>query len=210
MSCFQFSLPELLYPLDGLEPHIDELTMKTHYNEHFNGYLTKMNKELVYNECENLCMKELISGLSYEKNSTHLINNAGGFYNHELFFSKYMSPVDEQNKRPDFITEELMDDFKKNSLSLFGSGWTWIVMNDEKKLEVMSTANQINPMMREILGLNFYPILGIDLWEHAYYLKHKNKRYEYFEDFMKVINWSKVEEEYKYALETVPNEWYTC
>lgn len=196
-----FKLPELKYSYDGLEPHIDRETMETHYSKHHQGYIDNLNKALEGHEkYANMEIEEILKSLDElpESIRTAVRNNGGGYYNHSLFWD-IMSPnaggkpEGELSKK---IGEDLggfdkfKEDFKKAALGRFGSGWAWLVLN-KGKLEIVSTPNQDNPISE-----GKKPILGIDVWEHAYYLKYKNKRAEYIDSWWNVVDWKKVEEIY--------------
>ncbi len=194
-----FKLPELNYSYDALEPHIDARTMEIHHTKHHQAYIDNVNKALEGQEKLNeLSVEELLKSLNEvpEAIRTAVRNNGGGHYNHSLFW-ELMSP--NGGGRPEGelarkIDEDLggfekfKEDFKKAALSRFGSGWAWLVL-DGDKLAVVSTANQDNPISE-----GKKPLLGIDVWEHAYYLKYQNKRADYIDAFWNVVDWKKVEE----------------
>ena len=200
-----FTLPDLPYDYSSLEPFIDEETMKLHHDKHHAAYIKNVNDALEgMEELKSMDITELLKNLDKapEKVRTKVINNAGGHYNHS-FFWEIMTPPDkyvEPNWESPFA-KKLMQDlgswsgfqeyFKDEALARFGSGWVWLVLEDGK-LGVVSTPNQDNPIMD---GKNA-PILGLDLWEHAYYLKYKNMRADYVEAWWNVVNWKKVEENF--------------
>lgn len=194
-----FKLPELKYSYDALEPHIDGLTMETHYSKHHKGYVDNLNKALEgHSKFQKMSIEEILKSLDElpEEIRTAVRNNGGGHYNHTLFW-EIMSPdgggkpdgelakkIDEDLGGFDKFKEEL----KKAALGRFGSGWAWLVLNNGK-LEIVSTPNQDNP-----ISDGKPPILGIDVWEHAYYLKYKNLRADYIDAWWNVVDWKKVSE----------------
>jgi len=203
-----FTLPDLPYPTDALEPHIDKTTMEIHHGKHHNGYVTKLNAAV-----ESLDVPDdvnaLISDLSQvpEDKRTAVRNNGGGHANHSLFW-KVMGPDGGGN--PDGDLAKAIDDefgsfdkfkeaFAAAAAGRFGSGWAWLGVKSDGKLCVCSTPNQDNPLMKGIVECTCTPILGLDVWEHAYYLKYQNKRPDYIAAFWNVVNWDQVAENYKNA-----------
>lgn len=191
-----FNLPDLPYAHDALEPHIDARTMEIHHGKHHSGYTSKLNAAIEGTELENQSIEEILSGIS--KHSGGVRNNGGGFYNHSLFW-KVMSP--NGGGAPNGEVAELMNNsfgsfdafkeaFSNAAATQFGSGWAWLCY-DNGKLVVCSTPNQDNPLM-DVVECNGTPILGIDVWEHAYYLNYQNRRPDYIEAFFNVINWDQV------------------
>ena len=194
-----FKLPELKYSYEALEPHIDALTMETHYSKHHKGYVDNLNKALEgHSKFQEMSIEEILKSLDQlpEEIRTAVRNNGGGHYNHTLFW-QIMSP--EGGGKPEGelankIDEDLggfdkfKEEFKKAALGQFGSGWAWLVLNEEK-LEIVSTPNQDNPISE-----GKFPILGIDVWEHAYYLKYKNLRADYIDAWWNIVDWKKVSE----------------
>ena len=196
-----FQLPNLPYAYDALEPHIDARTMEIHHTKHHNAYLTKLNAAIAGTEMEGKSIEALLNEL--DMNNAAVRNNGGGFYNHCLFW-EVMSPNGGGNpsgELADAITESLgsFESFKNAfaaaAANRFGSGWAWLCVHPGGKLEVCSTPNQDNPLMPGV-GCGGYPILGLDVWEHAYYLHYQNRRPDYIEAFFNVINWDKVAAEY--------------
>lgn len=192
-----FELPKLDYAYDALEPHIDARTMEIHYSKHHNGYTTKLNAAIEGTDLEGLSIEEIIVK-GFSNNAVR--NNGGGYYNHTLFWS-VMSPNGGGNPTGKVATmideafgsfEAFKEAFSNAAATQFGSGWAWLCVKDGK-LEVCSTANQDNPLMPEI-GCGGTPILGLDVWEHAYYLNYQNRRPDYIEAFFNVIDWNKVNE----------------
>ncbi|XCI75105.1 MAG: superoxide dismutase [Flavobacteriales bacterium] len=197
-----FQIPNLPYAYDALEPYIDVLTMEIHHTKHHAVYATNLNKAIEGHELESKSI-EYILKRGVEKSSVR--NNGGGFYNHNLFW-QIIGP--NKGGKPSGILVQAIDDafesfenFKKEfsnvAATRFGSGWIWLCVKD-RKLTIGSTANQDNPLMPNV-GFEGFPILGLDVWEHAYYLKYQNRRSEYIEAFWKVVNWDKVVENYQKA-----------
>ena len=196
-----FELPQLDYSHDALEPHIDQKTMEIHHGKHHAGYTAKLNAAIKGTNHSNKSIDELMTSLDMSNGA--LRNNGGGFYNHCLFW-KVMSPnggglpsgslADAINR--DFGSfENFKDAFSKAAATQFGSGWAWLCVLDGDKLEVCSTANQDNPLMPGI-GCGGRPILGIDVWEHAYYLNYQNRRPDYINAFFNVVSWEEVQKRY--------------
>jgi len=194
-----FQLPNLPYAYDALEPHIDARTMEIHHTKHHNGYTTKLNGAIEGTALEGKSIEEILTGL--DMSNTAVRNNGGGFFNHCLYW-EVMSPDGGGNPDGDLkgaidqafgSFEGFKDAFSGAAASRFGSGWAWLCVHKGGKLEICSTPNQDNPLMPDT-GCGGYPILGIDVWEHAYYLHYQNRRPDYIEAFFKVINWSKVSE----------------
>ena len=192
-------LPDLGYSYDALEPYIDEQTMKIHHTKHHQTYVDKLNAAIKGNSyLENKSVEALIRDLDEvpEAIRSAIRNHGGGHLNHSFFWQLLKTNVPVSVEFSKVINENFgsfeafKEEFTKAALSLFGSGWCWLVIN-ENKLEIMTTQNQDNP-----LSQGKVPILGLDLWEHGYYLKYQNKRNEYVEAFFNVINWDKVEENY--------------
>jgi Fe-Mn family superoxide dismutase len=200
-----FQLPDLNYGFDALEPHIDTKTMQIHHGKHHAGYTSKLNAAIEGTELEGKSIENILSEM--DMNNSAVRNNGGGYYNHCLFW-KIMSPNGGGNpsgKIHDAILNSFgsFEDFKSNFTTAagtrFGSGWAWLCVKKDGSLEICSTANQDNPLMVGV-GCEGYPILGIDVWEHAYYLNYQNRRPDYIEAFFNVVDWSKVEENLNNAL----------
>ena len=198
-----FELPQLDYNHDALEPHIDQKTMEIHHGKHHAGYTAKLNAALEGTDHSDKSIEELMTNLDMSNGA--LRNNGGGFYNHSLFW-KVMSPngggtpsgsLAEAIDRDFGSFENFKDSFSKAAATQFGSGWAWLCANSDGKLEVCSTPNQDNPLMPGV-GCDGTPILGIDVWEHAYYLNYQNRRPDYIEAFFKVVNWEEVQNKYAY------------
>lgn len=199
-----FQLPDLPYAKDALEPHIDKQTMEIHHDKHHAGYTTKLNNAIEGTDNDGKSIEEILKNIS--QHSTAVRNNGGGFYNHDLFW-KVMGPngggeptsaVGEAIKSTFGSYESFKDEFSKAATGQFGSGWAWLIVDGSGKLKVTSTPNQDNPLM-DIAEVKGTPILGIDVWEHAYYLKYQNKRPDYVEAFFNVINWDEVNKRYDAA-----------
>jgi len=194
-----FTLPPLPYSHDALEPHIDTLTMQIHHGKHHQAYVDNLNKAIAGNEHENKPIEELVKNAG--SISPAVRNNGGGHWNHSFFWeSLSANPGAPSGKLADAINETFgsLDGLKEKmntaGTTRFGSGWAWLVSKDGK-LEVGSTPNQDNPLM-DVSDLKGTPLLGIDVWEHAYYLKYQNKRPDYLAAFWNVVNWKKVEERF--------------
>ena len=193
-----FELPELDYSHDALEPYIDTRTMEIHHGKHHAGYTAKLNAALEGTDKSNQSIDEIM--LSLDMSNGALRNNGGGFYNHCLFW-KVMSPngggnpsgsLAEAIDRDFGSFDEFKNSFSNAAATQFGSGWAWLCVHPGGKLEICSTPNQDNPMMPGI-GCGGSPILGIDVWEHAYYLNYQNRRPDYINAFFNVLNWDEVQ-----------------
>ena len=199
-----FTLPDLPYAHDALEPHIDTRTMEIHHGKHHNGYTTKLNAAVEGTDLAGQSIEEIMSGL--DMNNTAVRNNGGGFFNHSLFW-QVMSPNGGGNPSGALAAaidtafgsfDGFKDSFTKAAGTRFGSGWAWLCVNKDGNLEVCSSANQDNPLMKGI-GCEGTPILGLDVWEHAYYLNYQNRRPDYIAAFFNVINWDEVSRRYTTA-----------
>lgn len=199
-----FELPALPYATTALEPHIDAKTMEIHHGKHHNGYVTNLNNAIAGTELESKSLEEL---LQVAGSNTAVRNNGGGHYNHSLFW-KIMSPTgggaptgDLANAINDkFVNfESFKEVFNKAAATRFGSGWAWLILTAAGKLEVVSTANQDNPLM-DVAEIKGTPIIGLDVWEHAYYLNYQNLRPSYIAAFWNVINWDQANANYAAAL----------
>jgi Fe-Mn family superoxide dismutase len=195
-----FKLPQLPYAFDALEPHVDARTMEIHHGKHHAGYTNKLNTAIADTENEGKSIEDILKNL--DMNNAALRNNGGGFYNHSLFWS-VMSPNGgglPTGELADAINEAFGDfdtfksAFSKAAATRFGSGWAWLCSTNGK-LDVCSSANQDNPLMPSI-GCGGVPILGIDVWEHAYYLNYQNRRPDYVSAFFNVVNWEEVSARY--------------
>ncbi len=199
-----FKLPDLPYAYDALEPHIDARTMEIHHGKHHNGYTNKLNAAIEGTDLEGKSIDEILSSLDMSNGAVR--NNGGGFYNHSLFWT-VMSPNgggEPTGELAEAINaacgsfEGFKDAFSKAAATQFGSGWAWLCVHKGGKVEVCSTPNQDNPVMPGV-GCGGTPILGLDVWEHAYYLNYQNRRPDYIAAFFNVIDWNKVAENYAAA-----------
>ena len=200
-----FTLPDLPYAHDALEPHIDTRTMEIHHGKHHNGYTNKLNAAIEGTDLDGKSIEDILKNLDMTNNAVR--NNGGGYYNHSLFWS-VMSPNgggEPSGALADAINEAygsfdaFKDAFSKAAAKRFGSGWAWLCAHKGGKVEVCSTANQDNPMMPDI-GCGGAPIMGLDVWEHAYYLNYQNRRPDYISAFFNVINWDAVSANYEAAI----------
>lgn len=202
-----YTLPSLGYAFNALEPTIDAQTMEIHYSKHHQAYVTNLNKALadVGTEYHGLSIERLCSMVSPDQLA--LRNNAGGHYNHSMFW-KWIAPGGA--REPMESTSELIqlsfggfEAFRKiftdTAKNRFGSGWAWVIRQENNKLAVVSTPNQDNPLMASVVDAVGVPILGIDVWEHAYYLNYQNKRTDYIDAFFGIINWTAVEDSLRKA-----------
>ncbi len=201
----QFKQTPLPYAYNALEGSIDAQTMEIHYTKHAAGYVTNLNKAVTGTPLEKESLEKILSHVS--KESPAVRNNAGGHYNHELFWT-VLTP--EKNTQPSAeltkainasfgSLDALKEKLSKAGADRFGSGWAWLVVTADKKLAVTSSPNQDNPLM-DISEVKGTPILGIDVWEHAYYLKYQNKRADYLTAFWNVVNWKEVSRRYEQAI----------
>lgn len=198
-------LPPLPYAYDALEPYIDTQTMQIHHTKHHQAYVDNLNKALTGSEVASWPLEQLIRNLHQvpEAIRTQVRNHGGGHLNHSLFWNMLTpnAPATPEGDLAQAINatfgsfESFKEKFTAASLALFGSGWAWLVLNPSKSLEISTTPNQDNPLTN-----NLTPILGLDLWEHAYYLKHQNRRADYIGAFFHVINWGHVNQLFKQAL----------
>jgi Fe-Mn family superoxide dismutase len=203
---YPFKVPDLGYPYDALEPYIDSLTMQIHHDKHHGAYVMNLNKALedADPKIQHMSLEELLTHFDElpEKIRTVVRNNAGGHYNHSLFWP--MLKKQEGEKASGDVAKAIDDSFgsyaafqqqfSEAALKVFGSGWAWLV-TDEKKVKIVSTPNQDTPLSEHEI-----PILGIDVWEHSYYLKYQNRRADYVKAFWNVINWEFVNERYTSAI----------
>lgn len=190
------TLPALPYAYDALEPHIDARTMEIHHSKHHNAYVTNLNAAIAGTEAENLSLEDLVANIS--KYAPAVRNNGGGHWNHSFFWeilsanggapsAALASAIDSAfGSFDNFKTE-----FAKAATTRFGSGWAWLIVKADGTLAITSTPNQDNPLM-DIAEVKGTPILGLDVWEHAYYLNYQNRRPDYINAFFNVINWAEV------------------
>lgn len=206
----KIGIEKLPYSYSSLKQFIDPETMEYHYNKHYKGYVDKLNGALSKKDYGDLQLEEIVKSIS--KYNKTIRNNAGGAFNHALFWKMLSS---EPQRPHGNVLKQIKKDFKNYSSfkkkfeevakERFGSGWVWVVLNKRNKLKIVSTPNQDNPLM-DIIDNGGYPILGLDLWEHAYYLKYKNKRNDYIKNFWKAVNWDFVNKLYNMRLKTKLNE----
>ncbi|HAY89904.1 MAG TPA: superoxide dismutase [Bacteroidetes bacterium] len=191
-----FELPQLPYAYDALEQHIDARTMEIHHSKHHNGYTNNLNNAIAGTDLEGKSIEDILTGLDMD--NTAVRNNGGGYYNHNQFWTA-MSPNGGGAPTGDLAAaidsafgsfDTFKEEFSKAAGTRFGSGWAWLCVKDGK-LEVCSSANQDNPLMPGI-GCGGAPILGLDVWEHAYYLNYQNRRPDYVAAFFNVINWDEI------------------
>ncbi len=196
-----FQLPKLPYAYDALEPYIDARTMEIHYTKHHNGYTTNLNNAIAGTNLEGNSIEEILDTL--DMSNAAVRNNGGGFYNHTLFW-EVMSPNgggEPSGALADAINtafgsyDSFKDVFSKAAATRFGSGWAWLCVHKGGAVEVCSSPNQDNPLMDGV-GCGGKPILGLDVWEHAYYLNYQNRRPDYINAFFNVINWDEVSKRY--------------
>ena len=195
-----FKLPDLPYAFDALEPHVDARTMEIHHDKHHAGYTNNLNAAIEGTEMEGKSIEELLAN---HTDNAAVRNNGGGYYNHDLFW-KVMSPNGGGKPSGELASaidsafgsfDGFKDAFSKAAATRFGSGWAWLCVHSGGKVEVCSSPNQDNPMMPNV-GCGGKPILGLDVWEHAYYLNYQNRRPDYINAFFNVINWNEVTRRY--------------
>ncbi|MEM9834691.1 MAG: superoxide dismutase [Bacteroidota bacterium] len=199
-----FTLPDLRYGFDALEPSIDAKTMQIHHDKHHGGYVTKLNNAIDGTPQADLSLEDLMKGVGGY--STAVRNNGGGHYNHSLFWT-IMSPNGGGSPSGDLASaidsafgsyDAFKEAFAQAAATRFGSGWAWLIVDGSGSLKVTSTPNQDNPVM-DIAEVQGTPILGLDVWEHAYYLNYQNKRPDYISAFWNVVNWDEVSKLYAAA-----------
>ena len=201
-----FEQAPLPYDTDALAPVIDQQTMDIHYNRHHAGYVKKLNQAVADNaELQDMELQDIVENVSNYSDAVR--NNAGGHYNHSLFW-QVMAPVGDGGEPSPALQQaiqqafgsqqQLQSAFNEQAATRFGSGWAWLIVDDQGKLQVTSTANQDNPLM-DVVEQQGTPILGLDVWEHAYYLKYQNKRGDYAQAWWKLVNWQEVSKRYQQA-----------
>ncbi len=197
-------LPDLPYAHDALEPYIDKRTMEIHHDKHHQAYVNNLNNAIEGTELANMPLEEIFKNMS--QYSAAVRNNGGGHWNHDLFW-KIMSPDGGGKPSGELLAaiesrfssfENFQEEFNRAGATRFGSGWAWLIVDDQGELHVTSTPNQDNPLM-DVADVQGHPILGVDVWEHAYYLKYQNRRPEYLDNFWEVINWDEVSRRYQDA-----------
>lgn len=200
-----FQLEKLPFDYDALAPNLSAITLENHYSKHYLSYTNKLNEALAGTNLENGTIEEVLAQL--DTNNEDQKNNAGGYYNHSLYF-KCLKPKSGGQPKDSLATaiekdfesfDNFITQFKGEANKLFGSGWVWLIVNRSGNLQITSTANQDNPLMRNA-KVQGKPILALDVWEHAYYLDYQYKRKNYIDAFFNVINWRKVEENYEEAI----------
>lgn len=202
-----FGITKLPFAYDALAPDIRSLTLETHYSKHYVSYTNNLNKEIVSTEYENMPIEDILKKM--DLSNAKLRQNAGGYYNHTMYFN-LLTPKEQtpQDTLAGSINKEfgsfdnLTNQFKGQAEKQFGSGWVWLVVDRYGKLQITTTNDQDNPLMKNAL-IPGTPIMGIDLWEHAYYLDYQNRKGSYIDAFYKHINWEKANENYKEALKKV-------
>jgi len=200
-----FTVPALPYGFDALEPYIDKATMEIHHDKHHGAYVKNLNDAVKGSSYENLSLEEILKKVNTDDKAVR--NNAGGHFNHSLFW-KILSPAKTapSDKLKAAINEsftsweKFQEIFNTAAKGVFGSGWAWLIVTPGKKLSVINTPNQDNPLMENIVKERGTPILALDVWEHAYYLKYHNVRPDYITAFWNVINWKQVDELYAAAV----------
>ena len=199
-----FELPELGYAYDALEPNIDARTMEIHHTKHHQGYTSKLNAAIEGTNLEGKSIEDILTNLDMSNGAVR--NNGGGFYNHSLFWS-VMNPKDRgylSGELKDAIVAQygskdaFIEAFSNAAATQFGSGWAWLCVHKGGKVDICATPNQDNPLMPGV-GCGGTPVLGIDVWEHAYYLNYQNRRPDYIKAFSEIINWNEVERRYAAA-----------
>ncbi len=192
-----FTLPALPYAHNALEPHFDQLTMEIHHGKHHQAYVTNLNNAIAGTDAEKLSLEEIVKNIS--KYPAPVRNNGGGHWNHSFFWTVLGPNAGGQptGALADAITsafgsfDAFKEEFAKAGVSRFGSGWAWLIVNKEGKLQITSTPNQDNPLM-DVAEVKGTPVLGLDVWEHAYYLKYQNRRPDFIAAFWNVVNWAEV------------------
>ena len=206
----KFELPELGYAFDALEPHVDARTMEIHHGKHHAAYVSKLNAAIEGTDMESKSLEELLKDIS--KYPVAVRNNGGGHYNHTLFWS-VMGPgkggeptgdlADAINKTFGSF-DKFKEEFGNAAAGRFGSGWAWLIVKEDGSLAITSTANQDNPLM-DVADVKGTPVIGIDVWEHAYYLNYQNRRPDYISAWWNVVNWDDAAKRYKDAKQLLIN-----
>jgi Fe-Mn family superoxide dismutase len=199
-----FTLPALPYAFNALEPHIDARTMEIHHGKHHNAYVTNLNNAIAGSDAEKLSIEEICKNIS--KYAVAVRNNGGGHYNHSMFWTILGPKAGGQpsGALSDAINgafgsfDEFKAKFSAAAAGRFGSGWAWLVVDSSKKLQITSTPNQDNPLM-DVAEIKGFPVLGLDVWEHAYYLNYQNRRPDYIAAFWNVVNWNEVSKRFSSA-----------
>ena len=197
-----FVLDPLPYPSDSLEPNIDKQTMEIHHDKHHNAYVTNLNNAIAGTEMENKSIEDLLASVS--KAPIAVRNNGGGHYNHTLFWNTISGSGGGQptGTLADAITQKFgsfdtfKEEFTKAATTRFGSGWAWLIVTPEGELAITSSPNQDNPLM-DVAEVKGFPVIGLDVWEHAYYLKYQNRRPDYIAAYFNVVDWNAAEKRYQ-------------
>lgn len=196
-----FTFNDLPYGYDALEPHFDKMTMEIHYSRHHNGYFTKFTNAIEGTDLQNSSLEDIFANIS--KHGAGIRNNGGGYYNHNIFWNS-LSPEGGGSPTGELLEainakwgsfDKFKEEFSNAAATRFGSGWAWLVVTKNGDLEITSTANQDNPLM-ETESVQGTPILALDVWEHAYYLKYQNKRPDYVAAFWNLANWNFASEQF--------------
>ena len=200
-----FELPPLPYATNALEPNIDKMTMEIHHDKHHGAYVKNLNDAVTGTAFASLTLEEILNKVTEKEKAIR--NNAGGHYNHSLFWTLLSAEKTTPSDKLKTAINSAFGSFDAFQLKfndaakgVFGSGWAWLIVTPEKKLTVISTPNQDNPLMHQIVKDRGIPVLGLDVWEHAYYLKYQNRRPEYIGAFWNVVNWKEVEKQYDMAM----------
>ena len=199
-----FQLPQLPYAFNSLEPHIDARTMEIHHGKHHQAYVTNLNNAIAGSDAEKMSIEDICKNIS--KYQPVVRNNGGGHFNHSLFWTIMKQggggppsgPLGDAINSAFGNFEELKTKLNNSGATRFGSGWAWLIVGNDKKLAVCSTPNQDNPLM-DIAEIKGVPILGIDVWEHAYYLNYQNRRPDYINAWWNLVNWEEVSKRFKSA-----------
>ncbi|GAB4026129.1 superoxide dismutase [Spirosoma koreense] len=199
-----FVLDPLPYPSDSLEPNIDKQTMEIHHGKHHNAYVTNLNNAIAGTDLENKSIEDLLAGVSQAPIAVR--NNGGGHYNHTLFWNTISGSGGGQptGALADAINQKFgsfdafKEEFTKAATTRFGSGWAWLILSPDGELAITSSPNQDNPLM-DIAEVKGFPIIGLDVWEHAYYLKYQNRRPDYIAAYFNVVDWNAAEKRYQQA-----------
>lgn len=204
----EFVLPELGYSYDALEPFIDSITVRIHYSKHHLGYVNKLNSALKDNPLKGKSLEEILATVDRKDENKAILNNAGGVYNHILYWQNLKpggAKAPKGNLSKAIVKkfggfDKFQSEFAKAGNNLFGSGWVWLIVDANKNLVITTTSNQDCPLMKNAVSNSGTPILAMDVWEHAYYLKYQNKRADYITNFGKAINWDVVSQNYEKAM----------
>lgn len=202
LQTMAFVLDPLPYPSDSLEPNIDQQTMEIHHGKHHNTYVTNLNNAVAGTEMENKSLEDILANVSQYPVAVR--NNGGGHYNHTLFWNilsgngggQPVGELAEAINQKFGSYDALKEEFTKAATTRFGSGWAWLIVNGEGQLAVTSTPNQDNPLM-DVAETKGFPVIGLDVWEHAYYLKYQNRRPDYIGAFWNVVDWNAAEKRYQ-------------